>query len=269
MKIYAFAPISACEYPTIKLLDHHYIWGGVQFSLNVSEKPYSQELEKAMASHGIEWDWSPVLEEDGAQWWDSLERGLRILHSALKAGKRIIVHCDCGNNRSQSFVEAFHYLETGCHLKDEYKGEYNHLIYNCKLGHLPPLEEVQERIQSLIPGLVKKMDEQYIIGLFHSISTLHCATPFYSELHDAVNNYKAGKPVGNGITVDEVKVHAPRMVIEGETTPMEMVDQEGIDGFTPEKGHEYLLKVQRIFITRDPYFHYYVLLDILEDNLAQ
>ena len=30
---------------TLKILDHPYIWGGVQFCINVSEKPYTSELE--------------------------------------------------------------------------------------------------------------------------------------------------------------------------------------------------------------------------------
>ena len=72
MKSYAFALISAREYPTVKILDHPNIWGGVQFCINVSEKPYSRDLEDAMIAHGIEWLFCPVSEEDGAQWWDSM-----------------------------------------------------------------------------------------------------------------------------------------------------------------------------------------------------
>lgn len=40
MKLYTFAPISAHEYPTVRILDHPYIWGGVQFCVNLTEKPY-------------------------------------------------------------------------------------------------------------------------------------------------------------------------------------------------------------------------------------
>ena len=149
MKIYAFAPISACEYPTIRLLDHPYIWGGVQYSLNVSEKPYSPELKAAMASHGIEWGFCSVSEEEGAEWWGSLWCGMIMLDKAYKAGKKIVVHCDGGNNRSRSFVEAFHYMITGEQLKDEYKGEYNHLEYNCKVGHLPSIYETERKIRDL------------------------------------------------------------------------------------------------------------------------
>ena len=149
MKAYDFAPISAREYPTAKILDHPYIWGGVQFCVNVSEKPYSPELEAAMTAHGIEWAFYPVSEEVGADWKDSFEHGLKALYSAYQAGKKIVVHCDCGNNRSRSFVEALYYHLYGEHLIDEYKGEINHLAYNCKVGHLPFLSVTEELIRSL------------------------------------------------------------------------------------------------------------------------
>lgn len=149
MKTYSFASISAREYPTVKLLDHPYIWGGVQFCVNVSEKPYTPELERAMAAHGIEWIFCPVSEDVGANWEVSLKRGLKALCVAHQAGKKIVVHCDCGNNRSRSFVEAFHYMITCKQLEDEYKGEINHLAYNCKAGHLPSLEETENKLRNL------------------------------------------------------------------------------------------------------------------------
>ena len=150
MKSYSFAPISAREYPTIRLLDHPFIWGGVRFCLNVSEKPYTPELEAAMIQHGIDWAFCPVSEEMGADWKESMKTGLIALNAAFKDGKKIVVHCDFGNNRSRSFVEAFHYMITGNHLKDEYKGEFNHLFFNCCQGHLPPITETERMILSLI-----------------------------------------------------------------------------------------------------------------------
>ena len=67
MRTYSFAPISAREYPTIALLDNPYIWGGVRFCVNVSEKPYPVELAKALADHGIDWIYCPISEEPGRQ----------------------------------------------------------------------------------------------------------------------------------------------------------------------------------------------------------
>lgn len=166
MKSYSFAPISAREYPTVKILDNPYIWGGVQFCVNVSEKPYTPEQEAAMAAHGIEWVFCPVSEDDGALWWESMEKGLRALDAAHKTGKKIVVHCDCGNNRSRSFVEAFHYMITGKQFEDEYKGEINHLAYNCKAGHLPSLEETESKLQDLWFTLNKDKVKAYLIRRF-------------------------------------------------------------------------------------------------------
>ena len=165
MKSYTFAPISAREYPTVKILDHPYIWGGVRFCVNLSEKPYTPELEAAMADHGIAWIHCPVSEEPGADWWESFTKALPLMHKAYMEGKKQIVHCDLGNNRSRSLVEAFHYLLKHSHLEDEYKGEFNHLAYNCKIGHLPPLEDGIAVLRSAIEeglnsGIVEDFDSR-------------------------------------------------------------------------------------------------------------
>ena len=187
MKIYSFAHISACEYPTVRLLDHPYIWGGVQFSLNVSEKPYSTELKAAMASHGIEWGFCSVSEDDGAEWWGSLCCGMIMLDKAYKAGKKIVVHCDFGNNRSRSFVEAFHYMITGCQLNDEYKGEFNHLEYNCKAGHLPPIKETEGKLRDLW----LQLNEDKVRDCFKRM------------VHQKIETYDDVTPEPHGISTEE------------------------------------------------------------------
>jgi hypothetical protein len=149
MKSYHFAQISARDYPTIKSLDHPYIWGGVQFCLNVSEKPYPPELQIAMKKHGIDWLFCPVSEDTGANWVDSLKTGVKALLVANNTGKKIVVHCDYGNNRSRAFVEALYYNLTETEFNDEYKGEINHLAYNCKVGHLPELKSVEKWLRLL------------------------------------------------------------------------------------------------------------------------
>lgn len=149
MKSYAFAPIVAREYPTVQILDNPYIWGGVQLSINVSEKPYSPELLAAMQEKGISWFGCGVSEDEGEDWLNALKMGLRVMLTAYLSGMKIIVHCDFGNNRSRTFVEAFYYVLKGEHFHDEYKGEYNHLTYNCKQGHLPPVPELEKQLDDL------------------------------------------------------------------------------------------------------------------------
>ena len=149
MRTYSFASISAREYPTVHLLNNPYIWGGVRFCVNVSEKPYSENLRMALEQRGIDWMFCPVSEEDGEPWLDSIVSALPKMLVTYKSGLKQVVHCDFGNNRSRTFVEAFHFLLNGEHLADEYKGCFNHLAYNCSIGHLPALAETEAVIQSL------------------------------------------------------------------------------------------------------------------------
>ena len=149
MRTYPFAPIAAREYPTIALLDNPYIWGGVRFCVNVSEKPYPVELAKALADHGIDWIYCPISEEPGAQWLDALMTALPRMLYAYKTGLKQVVHCDFGNNRSRSFVEALYYCLHNEHFQDEYKGEINHYVYNCTIKHLPPLADTEEVIRNI------------------------------------------------------------------------------------------------------------------------
>ena len=160
MKTYDFAPIAAREYPTVQLLDNPYIWGGVQLSINVSEKPYSPELMKAMREHGISWFGCSVSEDEGENWFDALRWALRIMVTSYMTGMKMVVHCDFGNNRSRTFVEAFYYVLKGEQLHDEYKGEFNHLIYNCKQGHLPPVEILEKHLDDLRQIIIEAQQKQ-------------------------------------------------------------------------------------------------------------
>lgn len=151
MRSYDFAPIAAREYPTVKMLDHPYIWKGVVFCVNVSETPYSPELEEAMKARDIEWIHCPLSEETPTwcDWEGPLYYAVQMLAQAYYDGKKMVVHCDFGNNRSRTLVEALYYLLRREQLRDEYKGEINHLAYNCKAGHLPSIGEVEKELVSL------------------------------------------------------------------------------------------------------------------------
>ena len=149
MRTYQFAPIAAREYPTLHLLENPYIWGGVGFVLNVSEKPYPPEIVKAMKVKGIRWEHIPVSETDFTEsWLPSVVRGVKMLDDAYRDGLKMVVHCDFGNNRSRTFIEAFHYYLKGEELRDEYKYEMNHLVYNCGIGHFEGLKEVEEALRA-------------------------------------------------------------------------------------------------------------------------
>jgi len=230
MKSYSFAPISAREYPTVQLLDHPYIWAGVQFCVNLSEKPYTHELEAALSAHGIEWVHCPVSEEHGANWLESFAVALPKMYLAFKDGKKQIVHCDLGNNRSRTFIEALYFAILRKEYDDPYRGADNHLEYNCSQGHLPDIGETERRIRAMIgmcPNIMAPDEEQMrkILlspspgwtrrGLtprtkanpFREESFMICGTPFLQSLDCAVERYKNGESIGDGFTVEDVEMH--------------------------------------------------------------
>ncbi len=149
MKNYDFASISAREYPTVEMLDYLKLWTGVNLCINVSERPYSPWLVKAMAEHGIEWYHFPISEEPGANWLDSFASALAKMYQAYKAGKKQVINCDLGNNRSRALVEALYFAIERKEFHDSYKDAINHLEYNCKEGHLPDLAEMERRLRAM------------------------------------------------------------------------------------------------------------------------
>ena len=313
MRLYSFAPISAREYPTVETLDHPHIWGGVQFCVNLSEKPYSPDLVSAMAAHGIEWVHCPVSEGPGADWLESFAIALPKMYRACKAGKKQIVHCDLGNNRSRAFAEALFFAVVRKEYDEPYKGADNHLEYNCIQGHLPDIGEVERRIRAMIGMFpnwsMPEEDAQRRLLLqpsprwtqtSHTINTKAnpmvisreelSGTPLQSAVEDSVDDYKAGRPVGPGITVDEVDMtilddwaivgaifnengpldaYAPMLSVPGEE-PERMQFDWDIHGFTPIRAHEYKLRVRRFYLTNDRLmYHHYELLEIISDTLTQ
>lgn len=113
-----------------------------------------------------------------------------------------------------------------------------------------------------------------------------CGTPFLMRVHQAVDDFREGRPVGEGITVDEVimtvyddwafmgemstedmdvELYAPLVSVEGENKTERLMMESDIEGFTPIRGHEYRLKVRRIYLTRDPFYHHYELLELISD----
>ena len=126
--------------------------------------------------------------------------------------------------------------------------------------------------------LTSNTDKQFRCGFLNSQS-----------LHRAVKRFEGGEPVGEGFTVDEVEmtvfddwevvgymgtkdqddveVYAPLISVNGETD--RLLREDEIKGFKPLPGHEYIIKVRRIFITKEPFYHYYKMLDLISDNPTQ
>ena len=163
MKSYSFAKVSARGILTEADYNNKYIFTeDLRNIVNLSETQRIERTrfirERAIPVHNL-----PLSECGGDMGFRNLLMAVRSLLICDRFGKRSIVCCDLGVNRSRTVIEAFHYAKLGFHFEDEYKGYLNHLIYNCETGHLPPLEEVEYELRFLSD--YKGGDLQYIMEM--------------------------------------------------------------------------------------------------------
>ena len=150
MKKYDFANITVRPYPNMCDVNNKWIFTpDIKVVINVSQK-YKTEIVEAIKQKGIEYFHFPLDEEVPDIGWENVVRAVKTLMQYETTNEHIFVHCDGGNHRSRLVVEAFHYAKFGSHFLDEYKGYDNHLVYNCSTKHLPPLNEVEIFLKSIL-----------------------------------------------------------------------------------------------------------------------
>ncbi|MBR2064490.1 MAG: dual specificity protein phosphatase family protein [Bacteroidales bacterium] len=144
MKTYTFAKVSARGYLTKADLSNNWIiTDDLGLVLNLSERK-DEDAARFLADRDVAYIWFPLTEEAADMGYRAILEAVREMIDYAEKDKRIIVHCDFGNNRSRTVIEAFHFAIMRYHLDDEYKGFQNHLIYNSKSGHLPPMNQIEE-----------------------------------------------------------------------------------------------------------------------------
>lgn len=149
MRSYPFAKISARNFPTPADIRNPWIFPkDVAVVLCVSQY-YDESLVNVFKQRGAEYHYLPLEEEVDDIGWENLKRAVEILLKYDKEDKRMVVHCDFGQHRSRLVVEAFFYAKYGEHFGDEYKGYFNHLIYDCSTCHLPRLSIVEKELSEL------------------------------------------------------------------------------------------------------------------------
>lgn len=148
MKKYDFAPIIVRPFPTLTDVRNPWIFPRkVRHLINVANEE-DPEIKEAILARGITYEWLPTDERPRMN-LPHILLAVRLLRQYDAAGEQTIVHCQAGLNRSPSVVEAYYYCKYHTHLSAEYCGYQNHLIYNCKTGHLPPLEDMEHYLQIL------------------------------------------------------------------------------------------------------------------------
>lgn len=150
MKRYEFADVLVMSMPTVWDVRNKYIFGGVRHIVNVSGQIYSRDLQKALKDSGVLVHEFPLVEIGPDMGIKNILSAISVIGKADAAGEKVVVHCVGGNNRSRALVEAYHFAKTGTHYPDEYKGAFNHLLYNSAEGHLPPAEELERILRDSV-----------------------------------------------------------------------------------------------------------------------
>lgn len=149
MKSYSFAKVSARGQLTKADYNNKYIITDDLIQIiNLSETAYIDHTKFCSDTKIIVRN-MPLTEEGVDMGYDKILDAVKHLLFWDNEGKRSLVCCDFGVNRSRTVIEAFHYAKMGYHFEDEYKRCLNHLIYNCEAGHLPPLAKVEHDLEHL------------------------------------------------------------------------------------------------------------------------
>ena len=163
MKNYTFSKVSARGYLTKADLENRWIiTDDLKLVINLSEK-CDEDAARLLEGRGISYIWLPLLEETEDIGYDAILKAVDEMLKHDESGDRMIVHCDFGNNRSRTVVEAFHFAKMGFHLEDEYKGFQNHLIYNSESGFLPPIRQIEIDLQELSEDSEEEAEDAYDI----------------------------------------------------------------------------------------------------------
>ena len=124
-------------------------------------------------------------------------------------------------------------------------------------------------------------------NVFEEHTLTVCGTPLLNKVDRAVDDFRNGRPVEEGITIDEVlmtvyddwafvgemstddgdlELYAPLVSVEGEGKTERLMMETDIEGFIPIRGHEYRLKVRRIYLAKNPFYHHHELLELISDS---
>ena len=155
MKRYRFAKIIVSPFPTSGDVVNPYIFGGIRTVVNVAEKE-SDEMKKLYRSNGMEYHHFPLNEESRDMGWNNIKNAVNLILEKIKTDHPVLIHCMGGNNRSRLVAECVYYCIFDSDYPDDYKGEFNHLIYNIKHNHLPvTLDKAHDELKDLLLDIDK------------------------------------------------------------------------------------------------------------------
>ena len=148
MRDYTFAKVKTRPFPTKADVRHPYIFGGIRSVINVSEKE-DKEIISLYHTLAISYHHFPTKEECAEMNWANIKAAAKQLLYNIANDIPTIVHCIGGNNRSPMIVECAYYALHGSHFEDEYRSQFNHLIYNSQFLGLS-IDEIECELSQLV-----------------------------------------------------------------------------------------------------------------------
>ena len=120
------------------------------------------------------------------------------------------------------------------------------------------------------------------------IRRIKCGTGAIKQLVEAKDAFHHGEIPKDNVAIDEIEmtvynewetvgsmmngrgefldIITPRIKIDGEEEDTHLLSQDEIEGFIPEKGYEYKLKVRRFMLKSDPFHCMYELFKVISKN---
>lgn len=154
-------------YPTLTDFSKIGMYGQYDVVINVSDE-FHFDYSSAVRGTGKDYYWFPMGEMSSDMGMSSLFGSLVVLYKAFNGGKKVILHCHAGSNRSPTVANAFIFMMTMEHRDVETwrsngVRKYNRLIQNATI-HLPDIEILEKWL--LFCKETMDNEEKFIGGMY-------------------------------------------------------------------------------------------------------
>lgn len=152
-----------------------------KYIINVSDEYISSCLYAATQAD-MNYFWFPLSECDGNMGLNSIFAAMQILYEAEGENNKVLLHCHAGANRSPMIADCYYFMRTGLHrpkreLPKKFKREMNEMFgkdkdyvspiddmnclqANCYAKHLPPLEQMEIFLSSMVEHFEKDLSNR-------------------------------------------------------------------------------------------------------------
>lgn len=128
------------------LFDDHDKTGYDRFDviINVSDEYYPDINDTLVRKHNCVTHWFPMNEGGHDNGVNSIYGACYVMRLAEKNGQKVYLHCHAGIHRSRVVQAAYYFMRCHNHYEGyRYNGYDTAMHYDCAMGYLPPLREME------------------------------------------------------------------------------------------------------------------------------